>query len=153
MAYIVLNVRGTIDASEQVRRTLRMLRIPLRYRATILPESDSVRGMLQKARHRIAWCKADKELVKELIEKRGMKEGWKKLEKKDLKRLGYSGFDELAEAIAEDRVDFGKLDGIKPFFALSPPRGGFKRTVKRFYEQGGVLGENPELPELIRRML
>ncbi|MCD6511972.1 MAG: 50S ribosomal protein L30 [Thaumarchaeota archaeon] len=153
MAYIVLNVRGTIDASEQVRRTLRMLRIPLRYRATILPESDSVRGMLQKARHRIAWCKADKELVKELIEKRGMKEGWKKLEKSDLKRLGYSGFDELAEAIAEDRVDFGKLDGIKPFFALSPPRGGFKRTVKRFYEQGGVLGENPELPELIRRML
>jgi len=153
MAYIVLNVRGTIDASEQVRRTLRMLRIPLRYRATILPESDSVRGMLQKARHRIAWCKADKELVKELIEKRGMKEGWKKLEKSDLKRLGYSGFDELAEAIVEDRVDFGKLDGIKPFFALSPPRGGFKRTVKRFYEQGGVLGENPELPELIRRML
>ena len=143
MAYIVLNVRGTIDASEQVRRTLRMLRIPLRYRATILPESDSVRGMLQKARHRIAWCKADKELVKELIEKRGMKEGWKKLEKKDLKRLGYSGFDELAEAIAEDRVDFGKLDGIKPFFALSPPRGCFKRTVKRFYEQGGVLGQNP----------
>jgi len=153
MAYIVLNVRGTIDVSEQVRRTLRMLRIPLRYRATILPESDSVRGMLQKARHRIAWCKADKELVKELIEKRGMKEGWKKLEKSDLKRLGYSGFDELAEAIAEDEVDFGKLDGIKPFFALSPPRGGFKRTVKRFYEQGGVLGENPELPELIRRML
>lgn len=153
MAYIVLNVRGAINASEKVRRTLRMLRIPVKYRATILLESEGIRGMLGKVRHRVSWCRAEKELVKELMEKRGMKDGWKRLEVSDLKTLGYSSFDELSGAIVEGRVDFGKLEGIKPFFALSPPKGGFKKSTKRFFEQGGVLGDNQKLPELIKRMI
>ena len=148
-----MNIRGTINSSDEVRNALRSLRIPARFRATIIPENDSYRGMLEKVKHRVSWCKADKELIKEMLLKRGIKEGWKKLGEEDVKSLGYSSIEELSSAIAEDKVDFGKLKGIKPFFALSPPKGGFKRSIRRLYGQGGILGENPELPEILRRMI
>jgi large subunit ribosomal protein L30 len=46
-----------------------------------------------------------------------------------------------------------KLEGIKPWFALSPPKGGFKRKTKTQYAQQGVLGDDSELVEIVKRML
>jgi len=46
-----------------------------------------------------------------------------------------------------------EVKGIKPFFALSPPKGGFKRSTRRMYAQGGVLGENPELLSIVEKMI
>ena len=45
------------------------------------------------------------------------------------------------------------VSGVKPFFGLSPPRGGLKRSSRRQFREGGVLGENPKLPEIVRRMI
>jgi large subunit ribosomal protein L30 len=42
---------------------------------------------------------------------------------------------------------------IKPWFALNPPRGGFKRKTKTQYNQKGILGEDRELANIIRRMI
>jgi large subunit ribosomal protein L30 len=46
-----------------------------------------------------------------------------------------------------------KLGSIKPWFALSPPRGGFKRKTKTQFSQEGVLGEDGGLVEIVKRML
>jgi large subunit ribosomal protein L30 len=35
---------------------------------------------------------------------------------------------------------------------LNSPRGGFRRSIRRQYGQGGILGPNPELLELVRKM-
>ncbi|MEM4298394.1 MAG: uL30 family ribosomal protein [Nitrososphaerota archaeon] len=56
---IVLNVRGTIDAPHQVRATLRLLNIPKRHMATIIPDSPAYRGMLRVVKDYVAWCPAD----------------------------------------------------------------------------------------------
>jgi len=45
------------------------------------------------------------------------------------------------------------LQMVKPWFALNPPRGGFKRKTKTQYHQKGVLGEDKELVEIIKRMI
>ena len=45
------------------------------------------------------------------------------------------------------------VKGLRPFFNLSPPRGGFKVSTRRKFGEGGVLGMNPKLPELVRRMI
>jgi large subunit ribosomal protein L30 len=45
------------------------------------------------------------------------------------------------------------LRGIKPWFALSPPKGGFKRKTKTQYMQDGILGEDVELADIVKRML
>jgi large subunit ribosomal protein L30 len=65
----------------------------------------------------------------------------------------YGNIDGLVRGIVEEKVKLSDIKKIKPFFRLSPPRGGFKRKTKRQYSNGGVLGKNTELPDLIRRML
>jgi large subunit ribosomal protein L30 len=46
-----------------------------------------------------------------------------------------------------------KLGEIKPWFALSPPKGGFKRKTKTQYMQDGILGDDGQLTEIVKRML
>jgi large subunit ribosomal protein L30 len=108
--------------------------------------------MLRKVKDEVAWTKADTGIVKELLEKRGRKTGYKPIEKADLPKE-YKSMDDLATAIAGDKVAISKLDGIKPWFALSPPKGGFKRKTKNQYAEAGVLGEDGELVEIVKRML
>jgi large subunit ribosomal protein L30 len=103
--------------------------------------------MLRKVKELVAWTPAESEFVKELLEKKGRKTGsfdWSK---------EYKSVEELATAISNNKVAMSKIHGIKPWFALNPPRGGFKRKTKKQYGEGGILGEDRELIDIARRML
>lgn len=152
MAYLVVRIKGTVNISNWAQKTLDGLNLDRRFRATIVPESAEYLGMLRKVKEVVAWTKADAGIVKELLEKRGRKTGYKPISKSDLPKE-YKSMDDLATAIAGDKVAMSKLEGIKPWFALSPPKGGFKRKTKNQYAQGGVLGEDGELVEIVKRML
>jgi large subunit ribosomal protein L30 len=152
MAYLVVRIKGTVNIPRWARTTLDGLNLDRRFRATIVPESDEYLGMLRKVKEEIAWTKADAGIVKELLEKRGRKTGYKPITKSDLPKE-YKSIDDLAKAIAANKVAMSKLEGIKPWFALSPPKGGFKRKTKTQYAQNGVLGEDGELAEIVKRML
>jgi large subunit ribosomal protein L30 len=152
MAYLVVRIKGTVNISNWARKTLDGLNLDRRFRATIVPESAEYLGMLRKVKEVVAWTKADTGIVKELLEKRGRKTGYKPISKSDLPKE-YKSMDDLATAIAGDKVAMSKLEGIKPWFALSPPKGGFKRKTKTQYAQDGVLGEDGELVEIVKRML
>ena len=152
MAYLVVRIKGTVNIPQWARMTLDGLNLDRRFRATIVPESDEYLGMLRRVKEEVAWTKADAGIVKELLEKRGRKTGYKPLDKSDLPKE-YKNIDELASAIAENKVSMNKLEGIKPWFALSPPKGGFKRKTKTQYAQQGVLGDDSELVEIVKRML
>ena len=134
------------------KTTLEGLNLDKRFRATIVPESDEYLGMLRKVKEEVAWTKADAGIVKELLEKRGRKTGYKPITKSDLPKE-YKSMDDFATAIAENKIPMSKLEGIKPWFALSPPKGGFKRKTKTQYAQNGILGEDGELVEIVKRML
>ena len=152
MAYLVVRIKGTVNIPRWAQVTLDGLNLDRRYRATIVPESDEYLGMLRKVKEVVAWTKADAGIVKELLEKRGRKTGYKPIGKSDLPKE-YKSMDDLATAIAENKVAISKLEGIKPWFALSPPKGGFKRKTKTQYAQDGILGEDGELVEIVKRML
>ena len=153
MAYIVVRIRGTVNVPSWADTTLQLLNLNKKFRATIIPEDPSFVGMLKRVKNYVAWCKADKEIVKELIEKRARKQGYKQVESKDLKTLGYKDSADLAAAIADGKVALSKLELIKPWFALAPPRKGFKKQTKRMYQDGGIAGENQDLPSLVRSMI
>src|SRR5215212_1651336 len=53
----------------------------------------------------------------------------------------------------KDEVAMSNLGGIKPWFALNPPKGGFKRKTKTQYMQDGILGDDGELVQIVKRML
>jgi large subunit ribosomal protein L30 len=152
MAYLVVRIKGTVNIPGWAQMTLDGLNLDRRFRATIVPESDEYLGMLRKVKEEVAWTKADASIVKELLEKRGRKTGYKPITKSDLPKE-YKTIDDFAVAIAENKISINKLDGIKPWFALSPPKGGFKRKTKTQYAQNGILGEDGELVEIVKRML
>jgi large subunit ribosomal protein L30 len=152
MAYLVVRIKGTVNIPHWAQTTLDGLNLDKRFRATIVPESPEYLGMLRRVKEVVAWTKADTGIVKELLEKRGRKAGYKPITKSDIPKE-YRSIDELASAIAENKVVISKIEGLKPWFALNPPRGGFKRKTKTQYAQDGVLGEDGELAEMVKRML
>jgi large subunit ribosomal protein L30 len=152
MAFLVVRIKGTVNIPAWAKMTLDGLNLDRRFRATVVPDSPEYLGMLKKVKDIVAWTKADSGIVKELLEKRGRKTGYKPLTKADLPKE-YKSIDDFAAAIAENKVSMSKIDGIKPWFALGPPKGGFKRKTKTQYTQHGVLGDDSELVEIVKRML
>jgi len=149
----VVRIRGGIDAQKTVKDNLTMLRMEKNNYATILLESPSYIGMLRKAKDYITWGEPTVETVKLLLEKRGKLIGDTKITDEAMKELGYENIEKLAELITSGEIEFSQLNGVKPFFRMHPPKKGFKRTVKRPYNDHGELGYRGEaINELIKRM-
>lgn len=150
---LVVRIKGDVNLPAKVRDTLIRLNLRRKYNATLVRDTPVVRGMLQRAKDWVAWSEVDKELVVKLLKERGRRTGWRPLTEDYIKELGFSSFEDLAERLCRGEVSLNKLKGVKPYFALSPPRKGFPKTIKRGYKEGGVLGENPKLPEIVERMI
>jgi large subunit ribosomal protein L30 len=152
MAFVVLRIRGSVNVPYWAKYTLDSLNLYKKFWATILPETRESLGMLKKIKDFVAWTHVDANFVKELLEKRGKGDGSKPF--KLLPETGdYRSVEELASDIAKDKVRLSNLQMVKPWFALNPPRGGFKKSTKKQYNQQGVLGEDKELVDIIRRMI
>jgi len=108
--------------------------------------------MLRKVKGQVAWTPADPGIIKDILEKRGRKAGFKPISNSDLPKE-YDSIEQLASAISENKISISEIDNIKPWFALTPPRGGFKRKTKNQYNEGGLLGEYKDLVAIVRRML
>lgn len=152
MAYLVVRIRGTVNIPHWANNTLDNLNLDKRFRATVIPENPESLGMLRKVKEMVAWTSADSTIIKELLEKRGKKTGFKPITNSDLPE-GYNTMEELASAIADNRITLSKIRSIKPWFALNSPRGGFKRKTKTQYSQDGILGEDKGLADIVKRML
>ena len=152
MAYLVVRIRGTVNIPHWANNTLDNLNLDKRFRATVIPENPESLGMLRKVKEMVAWTSADSTIIKELLEKRGKKTGFKPITNSDLPE-GYNTMEELASAIADNRITLSKIRSIKPWFALNSPRGGFKRKTKTQYSQDGMLGEDKGLTDIVKRML
>ena len=152
-AYLVVRIKGQADVPHWATYTMSLLKLEKKYRATILPAKYNTLGMLNKIKHYISWFEIDTALAKELLEKKARKSGYKKINADDLKELGFATIDDLATALSEGKAVLSKLKPLKPWFALAPPRHGFKRSTKKLYGQKGVLGQNNELGTLVRNMI
>ena len=152
-AYLILRIKGQADVPHWARTTMKLLKLEKKYRATIVPATDTTRGMLQKVQTFVSWCEASEDITKELVEKRARKVGYRPLTDADIKEMGYNGTDELAESLYTGKVALSKLKPLKPWFALAPPRLGFRRSTKRLAGQKGILGKNKNLPDIVRRMI
>lgn len=152
-AYLVVRMRGQINVPHWAKNTLNLLKLEKKFRATIIPAKDNTNGMLDAVKHYVSWQEANQDITKELLNKKGRKSGYKKITSEDLAKLGFKTIDDLAASIAEGKVSMNKIKPIKPWFALSPPKHGFKRSTRKTYGEGGVLGQNKELAELVRSMM
>lgn len=152
-AYLVVRIKGQADVPYWAVRTMTLLKLDKKYRATILPAKENTLGMLDKIKHYVSWSDIDAGLAKELIDKKARKSKYQKVTPDDLKAIGFTSSDELATALSEGTATLSKLKPLKPWFALAPPRYGFKRSTKKLYGQKGMLGRNKELGTIVRNMM
>ena len=152
-AYLVVRIKGQADIPYWATTTLKLLKLDKKFRATILPAKENTLGMLKKIQHYISWQEIDVSTTKELLDKKGRKAGYKKITSEDLSEIGFKTMDELASSLTEGKSTLSKLKPLKPWFALAPPKHGFKRSTKKLYGQKGVLGHNKELNTIVRRMM
>lgn len=154
MALLVVRMRGTVNVPYWALTTLKNLYLNKKFSATLVPETTNYLGMLRKINQWVAWSKADSDIIKILIEKRGKKKN-PTLESKDenKSKSNYKGIDELVDVIVNNKIKFSDQNNIKPWFSLNPPKGGFKKNTKKQFSDGGILGNNKELLEIVKRMV
>jgi large subunit ribosomal protein L30 len=109
--------------------------------------------MLSSAKEHIAWCNLDREIAEKLLSNRAETSDGRKVSEDSLKGSKFASFSELASALANGQAELTSELGLRQFFRLSPPKGGFKRSIRRQYSQGGILGPNKELPKIVEKMI
>ena len=152
-AFLVVRIKGQVDVPHWAKTTLKLLKLEKKFRATIIPAQENTLGMLNKVKHYVSWQEAEVSMAMELLNKKGRKSGYKKITEEDIKKIGFKNMEELATSLAEGKTTMTKLKPLKPWFALAPPRHGFKKSTKKLYTQKGILGPNKELGNLVRNMI
>lgn len=152
---LVVNLHGLINVPRGTRETLIQLGIGKRFAAAVVGDDPISKGEVHLCKDYVAWAPLDAELLTSLLQSRGRVSSSKTLDEEQLKAMGYKTYADLAQAIikGETSSTLSAVKGLKPFFGLSPPRGGFKRSSRRQFREGGILGENPKLAEIVRRMI
>jgi large subunit ribosomal protein L30 len=151
---VVVRVRGLVNISQEIKDTLRMLRLTRNCHATLIDNRPVYLGMLRKTQNYVAWGEISKETVALLLRKRGRLIGDKKLSDEYIQETGYKSLDDLAESVYTLKVEYSSLPKVKPVFRLHPPKKGFKGKVKKSYAAGGVTGYRAEvINDLLKRMM
>lgn len=137
----VVRMRGLTGVRYDIKKTMEMLRLYRNNYCVVLEANPNNVGMLEKVKDYVAYGEIDDKTYKMLVEKRG--EAYNGRGKSYGGKVKYKRF-----------VVIGNKK-IKPFFRLSPPRGGLGRKgLKASFKQGGALGyRGKAMIKLIERMV
>ncbi len=142
---ILVRIRGLVDVSVDIEKTLNLLRLRKKFSCVVVDETKEILGMIKKVQHYIAYGKVNEEVLKLLIMKRGRLPGDKPIV------VGGKELDAMIKEFSESKKTLKEM-GLKPFFRLHPPRKGLKKSIKLLWPKG-VLGNNPKINEMVREML
>jgi large subunit ribosomal protein L30 len=149
---LVVNLRGLVNTRAPVRTTLDQLKVARRFNATIVPNDEVHHGMLNLAKEHLAWCELNAETAEKLLKMRSERSSGNRVSESEISKE-HGSFHDIASQLEAGDIKLNSIAGIRPFFRLSPPRGGFKGSIRRQYRDGGILGPNEELPALVEKML
>ncbi|HYA55973.1 MAG TPA: hypothetical protein VED22_04155 [Nitrososphaerales archaeon] len=150
---LVVNLHGQINSSTPVRKALNELWVAKKFSASVVTGDPPTVGMLRLCKDYVAWCPVEEVLLADLLKRRGMVSGTRPLDAAKLKELGCKNHEELAAKMVKDQVRLSALSGVLPYFRLAPPKGGFRASLRRQATERGLLGNNPKLDAIVRRMI
>ena len=155
MTFLVIRARSDRGVNVRIKDTMSMLNLTKVNHATLIPDSPSYRGMLQKVKDYVTWGEVDASTVGSLIRQRGRLIGDKPITDEVVKSgSSFKSIDEISEAIASGEATLKEIEGMKPVFRLHPPRGSKGwGGIKRAYSVGGALGfRGEDIATLAERM-
>jgi large subunit ribosomal protein L30 len=138
--YAVVQVRGVVNTRQDIKDTLKMLRLHHINHCVLVPDTPENLGMIRKVKDYVAYGEADAPTIETLLRTRGRIIGDSPLTDEYVKSNStYSTITEFAQALAGGEIKLRDIPGVKPVLRLHPPRKGYK-TTKRTFPQGGALG-------------
>ena len=142
----IVLIRGMVNISPDVKKTLELLRLHKKHVCVVVEDNEVSRGMVRRVKDYVTYGTIDQETFETILEKRAQLTLDKKI---DTKKIAKDYFDNQIKL-----KEFESL-GLKPFFRLHPPKGGFERGgIKMPYAKGGVLGDRKDnMKDLISKML
>ena len=156
MTFLVVRVRSARGVERRIRDTMAMLNLTRVNHATIVPESSTYAGMLQKSKDFVTWGVIDANTIESLLKERGRMVGNKPVDDAAIKANSeFKSMKDFAKALASGEATMKSVDGLKPVLRLHPPRGSKGwGGIKRAYSVGGALGfRGDEISSLAERMI
>ena len=156
MTFLVVRVRSDRGVERRIRHTMAMLNLTRVNHATIVPESSTYAGMLQKSKDFVTWGVIDANTIESLLKERGRMVGNKPVDDAAIKANSeFKSMKDFAKALASGEATMKSVDGLKPVLRLHPPRGSMGwGGIKRAYSVGGALGfRGDEISSLAERMI
>lgn len=149
--FLIIRLRGNLGVAPEVLDTMNRLNVPKKHNASLVVDTPSNLGMLQKVGDYITWGEVTSTSLEAILAKRGRLEGDKKITAENMKDMEISSLKDLSEKVLGGGLMPSQL---KRTFRLTPPSGGFKRSIKRHYGAGGELGyRGSAINELVERMI
>lgn len=151
----VIRIRGRIDRSLSIKKTLELLRLNRINHCVIIDDRETYKGMLQKTKDLITWGELNSLTMKELLVKRGRLIGGERITEEYIKKnTKFSGIDDFINKFLKFEASLSDIKGLKQVFRLHPPRKGHRqRGVKQPFTLGGSLGyRGNEINNLILKM-
>lgn len=155
MKIAVIRIRGLVGISKRVEDTMKKLRLFKKHHCAVVKDTKDIRGMLTKVKDYCTFGEIDAKTFEELLVNRGKIVGNKKFTEDWLRKYAKLDLKQFVDKFMKDEIKMRDVPGLKPYFKLSPPRGGFERAgIKKPFSVGGVLGyRKDKIAELIRRMI
>jgi len=150
-----VRIRGEINIKPDIKETLKSLKLYKKNYCIVVPSNPTYTGMLQKAKDYITFGELNEKTFAVLLEKRGRITNKKRLTEDYLKKEAKTDLKTFAKDFMSAKKELKDVPGLKKFFKLHPPIGGFERKgIKKPYSIGGVLGYRKEkINDLILKMI
>ena len=150
----LVQIRGEVNISGDVQDTLNMLNLHAVNQCTLVPETDTYRGMITKVNDYVAHGEPSADVIAMLLRRRGEPlEGSADVDDEWVaENTDYADVDALAAALVDEETTL-REQGLAPVLRLHPPRGGHD-GIKQPVAQGGELGKHSteEIDTLLRAM-
>lgn len=151
----IIRIAGKVGIKKEIKDTFNLLRLYNKYTCTVIPSTKNYLGMIMKLNNYITWGEINKDTFKTLLEKRGKITKKERFTEEYLKKKVNLSLLDFAENFMNFKKEIRDVPGLKNFFKLCPPKGGFeKNSTKQPYSLGGVLGyRKDKVNELILKMV
>lgn len=149
----IIRIRGSTGIKPVAEKTMELLNLNRINHMVLFNESDSINGMLKRAKDYVTWGEIDKETLVLLLKDRILLKGRKKLNDEYLKTLGYNSFEDFADALLNNKTKIKNIEDLIPVIRLNPPKGGYEAIQKPFYEKGSSGYRGDKINILIKKMI
>lgn len=152
---VIVRVRGLAGLNPRIKDALKSLRLYRKNYCIVIPNTPSYSGAISKIKDFTTFGELDKATFTKLLQKRGKIAGNKPLTDDYLKQKLKIDLKTFVEDFFAFKRELKDIPGIKLFFRLTPPVGGFERAgIKKAYSVGGALGyRGKDINKLVVRMI